>query len=582
MKAEFSNQRAALQTLSRVLVVFAVVVVTLAGTTDLQRARGALSWGTLPGTVLGGTGSGTPVPVGTTSGEGGLPQSGKGCVKGFGYWKNHVEAWPVTTLTVGGIVYNQAQLLAIMNNPSADKSYGVARQLIAVMLNVANGMRDAESDAAVVAANDWLVAHPLGSNPGNDAGFSSILVSFNTGATGQIACDDTGIPVTFTYQCQVETNQSNNRCAEGFYSTRYVWDGKKWREDNNSKVCLTQAQCQTPVSNNLRSALPCDPFVTADGLSMICVPRYGVLTARVSANVQTTCPINEVLRAPYPRALVNAETNYFLQPALYNNVTGYDTAPQSPDNLNALVDAQGDPTEAGYAAAVWRNFVLTVRSRRFAGGENWFNQPASLPGWTFWDRSWNNGPDPRTQQGAVAKYTYATSSAGLTSVFGRGYDQISRSPANTYALPAYQVDIETSCAHEWKGYAELAQRTWTKTGACVAGTPLPNPPGGWWHPEGTSGEGCAAGSYATGHYTFYWAPFATTWSGIDMRLTGRATSYDLQNSARGGGQVNGTYYWDDNGGIWVPVVEVQSVLREACVAAGTCAPPVAEPGSLTP
>ena len=57
-----------------------------------------------------------------------------------GFWKNHPSKWKVSTLTIGGIPYNQTQLLSIFNtSPGGDAKIILAHQLIAAMLNVANG-----------------------------------------------------------------------------------------------------------------------------------------------------------------------------------------------------------------------------------------------------------------------------------------------------------------------------------------------------------------------------------------------------------------------------------------------------------
>jgi hypothetical protein len=57
-----------------------------------------------------------------------------------GFWKNHPSQWKVTTLTIGGIAYNKTQLLSIFNtSPGGDAKIILAHQLIAAMLNVANG-----------------------------------------------------------------------------------------------------------------------------------------------------------------------------------------------------------------------------------------------------------------------------------------------------------------------------------------------------------------------------------------------------------------------------------------------------------
>ena len=59
-------------------------------------------------------------------------------------WKNHLSAWPVTTLTLGGKTYTQAQLLTILNTPvgtgkNADATLILADQLIAAQPNIAHG-----------------------------------------------------------------------------------------------------------------------------------------------------------------------------------------------------------------------------------------------------------------------------------------------------------------------------------------------------------------------------------------------------------------------------------------------------------
>jgi hypothetical protein len=82
-----------------------------------------------------------------------------------GYWKNHAEAWPVTTLTLGSISYNQAQLLAILNLPvRSDPTVILAHHLIAAKLNVANGADDSINGAIAVADN-LLSMYPVSSAP---------------------------------------------------------------------------------------------------------------------------------------------------------------------------------------------------------------------------------------------------------------------------------------------------------------------------------------------------------------------------------------------------------------------------------
>jgi hypothetical protein len=81
-----------------------------------------------------------------------------------GYWKNHKNNWPVTELTIGGVLYSQAKLLGILKTPEKKDAYGNAdmdlilkKQLIAAQLNVAAGAMNSASIKGVIAeANEYL------------------------------------------------------------------------------------------------------------------------------------------------------------------------------------------------------------------------------------------------------------------------------------------------------------------------------------------------------------------------------------------------------------------------------------------
>jgi hypothetical protein len=74
-----------------------------------------------------------------------------------GYWKNHTGLWPVSSLTLGNVTYNETQLLRILNNStSGDASVILAKAEIAALLNLANGSNPipicdtiADADAAL-------------------------------------------------------------------------------------------------------------------------------------------------------------------------------------------------------------------------------------------------------------------------------------------------------------------------------------------------------------------------------------------------------------------------------------------------
>ena len=57
-----------------------------------------------------------------------------------GYWKNHPEAWPVSSVMVGGVEYTKDAAIGILNSPvSKDKTYTMFSSLVPAMLNVKIG-----------------------------------------------------------------------------------------------------------------------------------------------------------------------------------------------------------------------------------------------------------------------------------------------------------------------------------------------------------------------------------------------------------------------------------------------------------
>src|SRR5262249_22269893 len=106
-------------------------------------------------------------------------------------WKNHPEAWPVSSLTIGGVTYSQAELLTLLNtSPDGDESIVLAHQLIAALLNLAAGAVPSPAAAQTISdAQTWMGANadadgrlPCGTNPEPPAGHAAC-----TDSTG---CDD--------------------------------------------------------------------------------------------------------------------------------------------------------------------------------------------------------------------------------------------------------------------------------------------------------------------------------------------------------------------------------------------------------
>ena len=128
-----------------------------------------------------------------------IPDAGDACTYTQGYWKNHAEDWPVTSLVIAGETYTQAELLAILRTSvRGDMSIGLAHQLIAAMLNVANG---APAPAEIAEAQLFLAANadadgrlPFGFSGGTAvhseaSRLNDALAAFNEGRAGTLHCD---------------------------------------------------------------------------------------------------------------------------------------------------------------------------------------------------------------------------------------------------------------------------------------------------------------------------------------------------------------------------------------------------------
>jgi hypothetical protein len=117
------------------------------------------------------------------------------CTYTVGYWKNHEEAWPTNSLTLGTVVYTKTELLAILNESVGGNGLiSLAHQLIAAKLNILQGA-DPSAAAATIAAADaqigGLVIPPIGSgylDPSTTSAKTQILDDYNNGIIGPGHC----------------------------------------------------------------------------------------------------------------------------------------------------------------------------------------------------------------------------------------------------------------------------------------------------------------------------------------------------------------------------------------------------------
>ncbi|HZR04815.1 MAG TPA: hypothetical protein VFA61_03185 [Candidatus Udaeobacter sp.] len=127
-----------------------------------------------------------------------LPCVGGGsCTYTQGYWRNHPDAWPVTSLTLGTVIYQAAELMAILDNPAQGNGLSIlAHQLIATKLNIANGADSSAVQQAVTDADNMigaLVVPPIGEGylaPAQTGDLTETLTEYNEGTIGPGHCND--------------------------------------------------------------------------------------------------------------------------------------------------------------------------------------------------------------------------------------------------------------------------------------------------------------------------------------------------------------------------------------------------------
>lgn len=117
------------------------------------------------------------------------------CTYTQGYWKNHPNAWPTNSLTLGTVVYTKAQLLSIFDESvNGNGLVSLAHQLIAAKLNIQQGA-DPSAAAACIAAADALIGNlvvpPVGGgylDPADTDALTQCLDDYNNGITGPGHC----------------------------------------------------------------------------------------------------------------------------------------------------------------------------------------------------------------------------------------------------------------------------------------------------------------------------------------------------------------------------------------------------------
>jgi cysteine-rich repeat protein len=208
------------------------------------------------------------------------------CVFTQGYWKNHAEAWPVDTLTLGTVSYTRDQLIEILRTPVAGNGLiQLAHQLIAAKLNIANG-GSVEISVAIDEADALigdLVVPPIGEGSlatKDTSALNGELDGFNN--NGECAGDDVcgnGL-VDDGEQCDDGNAVDGDGCSAVCTMDAVCGDGKmegpEQCDDGNavdgdgcSKTCTKDAVCG---DGKMEGPEQCDDgnAVDGDGCSKTC------------------------------------------------------------------------------------------------------------------------------------------------------------------------------------------------------------------------------------------------------------------------------------------------------------------------
>ncbi len=94
------------------------------------------------------------------------------CPRTPGYWKNHRSAWPVSSLTVGCVTYNDTQLMNLLSNlqPNGSKALSdasamLAKFIISATFNIMTNSDPVNIQQVLDEGNAFLCSYPPGSNP---------------------------------------------------------------------------------------------------------------------------------------------------------------------------------------------------------------------------------------------------------------------------------------------------------------------------------------------------------------------------------------------------------------------------------
>jgi uncharacterized protein (DUF2141 family) len=100
----------------------------------------------------------------------------------LGYWKTHPEAWPVSSITIGGVTYTKTQAITWLSTPvRGDASIALFQQLVPAELNALVSNTAGCITTVIQAADAWMKQYgPVGSGVTTSSPAGQIATSLQT------------------------------------------------------------------------------------------------------------------------------------------------------------------------------------------------------------------------------------------------------------------------------------------------------------------------------------------------------------------------------------------------------------------